>query len=67
VNLPDVNTPRIQIGKQPRKPFLSSSQRFHSIVAQSVIHYPIRGSWRPRQVTEVVQVLAVIQGRNEQR
>jgi hypothetical protein len=41
------------------------SQHFHSIVTQSVIHYPIRWSWRPCQGTGVGQILADMPDRNE--
>jgi hypothetical protein len=41
VTLADGNALRIHVAKH-----------FRSIVRQSVIHYPIRGSWRPRQVQE---------------
>jgi hypothetical protein len=51
VSLADGNTPRIGF------------KHFLSIVTPSVIHYPIRRSWRPRSVTGAGQILAEIRSK----
>ena len=52
MSLADVNIARMRTLDQRHKLVVLSLTALALIVPQSVIHYPIRGFWRPRQVRE---------------
>jgi hypothetical protein len=67
VSLADVNIARMRTLDQRHKLFVLSLTALAPIVPRSVIHYPIRGFWRPRQVTESGRFSRIQGGVNEQQ